>query len=94
MDAGIGCASIVFTNCPGNCSPAFRGIVGTCQNSNDGVNANMTAYINAYNLTNVPWGILRSFVFENVSDPTPDDSLTVDSSIGTSEWFFAMFFGR
>jgi hypothetical protein len=58
----------------------FRGVVGTCQNNNDGVNAAMTAYINGYDLTTVPWGILRSFVFHDVSDSTPDASLTVDSS--------------
>lgn len=74
---------------------AFRGIVASCTGSdNDGVNANMFAYLNAYDLTTIPWGVLRSETFSSVTLTTPDNlpgGSPVDTSsavdVGFSQWF-------
>jgi len=62
---GSGCSGL--KTCIG-----FRGIIAVCAN-NDGVNANMIAWVNNYDLTTVPWNILRSVTFSDPSLTEPDN---------------------
>ena len=87
---GAGC-----TGKPNGCF-GFRGIVGTCNDpANDGVNANMLAYLNAYDLTTVPWGYLRSVTFSLIGLAAPDNlglgGMPLDIGFGGytafSQWF-------
>jgi hypothetical protein len=74
---------------------AFRGVVASGLETGDGVWANMLAWLDAFDVSTVPWGYLQSNAFSTTSLTEPDNPESggepVNSSnpgpIGFSQWF-------